>query len=148
MTEKKTAPAFEAECSTIDEFLRMLELRESEQTPKASYQIEERSALRRAVFVSQLQDIRGSMGFPSVARYVVAGFAYGEDLVSIRVYTSRGMEIPHGAPDAESPVERQGKAYEEISEKIRERIADSVLDVPVVEGFLHHATDPRSEGTS
>lgn len=145
MSEKKTShglcPAFEVECSTMDEFLRMLELRESEADPVLA-----RSALRRSVFVVELQDYRStSMGLPSVTRYVVAGFAYGEDLVSMKVYTSRGIEFPRG-PESGKPGEKQAEAYEDMREEIEARITSGMLDVPVVNGFLHHASfsDPHA----
>lgn len=97
---------------------------------------------RRAVFVSRLLDRRGtSIGAPMVRRYVVAGFAYGEDLVSFEETVSHAVEFPHGPDSSEARRERQVEVYERFRDELRGRIAAVGLEghVPVLDGHLRHA---------
>jgi hypothetical protein len=136
MTDEEHKPtSFQVEAATVEEFLRLLKKREeSEASPR-----ELRSATRRAVFVAQMLDQRSSnYGYPSVRRYVVAAFAYGQDLVSLSRTTSNAVELPEIASRA---AERQNDAYEEIRKEIERGLEGVGLDLPVYEGFLRHPVD-------
>lgn len=143
MTETRPA-AFELEAATVEQILELLELREAQvaHDPRRM----DAGVLRRAVFVAQLYDSKGtSMGVPSVKRYVVASFTVGDDLVTYTRITSNGIEIPRD-PDREDLNKRQDAAYEEIRAEITGRIEARGWEVPVLEGFLHHSSDPRGDG--
>lgn len=132
---------FEAEPATVEEFLSLLALREADGSRE-----ERGSALRRAVHVTRLISTRPTdYGFPFVKRHVQAAFAYGDDLVTCRKVTSNQMEMPD---EAQRLNDRQDEAFEELRERIEERLSELGLtgEVPVLEGFLHHATDPRAGG--
>lgn len=132
--------AFEVEAASVEEFLRLLGGRESAEGSR----LEQRGAARRAVFVAQLLDRRGSgYGFPKVRRYVVAAFAYGPDVVSYKRTTSNAVELPEIAGKT---AERQREAYEEVRAEIEHGIEGANLEVPVHEGFLLHPTSPGDEG--
>jgi type II secretory pathway predicted ATPase ExeA len=76
---------------------------------------------------------------------VQAAFAYGDDLVTYRKLTSNQMEMPD---EAHRLNDRQDEAFEELHERIEERLSELGLtrEVPILEGFLHHAIDPRAGG--
>ncbi len=122
-------PAFEVEAATVEEFLRLLKEREDEASVRGP-----RSGVRKAVFVAQMVDQRGSdYGLPMVRRYVTSGFVYGRDLVSYRRTTSNAVELPETAKKTR---DRQQRIYEETRAEIERGIEDVGLDVPVREGFL------------
>lgn len=148
--EKKTAAVFEVEAAGMEQFLELLELREARRAHDPGRGGE--PASRRAVFVTQMYDAKGSsIGAPSVRRYVVAAFALGDDLVRFERTTSRGIEFPN-APnylgDGEDPNKRQDEAYEEMRAALAGRIAERGFEVPVLEGALRHSFDPRTKGAS
>lgn len=132
---------FEAEPATVEEFLSLLALRQADAS-----QTERGTGLRRAVHVTRLISTRPSdYGFPFVRRHVQAAFAYGEDLVTYRKLTSNQMEMPDEAQRLNA---RQDEAFRELRQQIEQRLCELGLtdEVPVLEGFLHHATGPRASG--
>lgn len=137
--------AFELEAASIEEFLDLLERRERD--PVVAGNESTGPFVRRAVCVTRLFDRRPSdHAFPIITRYVAAAFAYGEDLVSYRITTSNGMEMPSPADDVEKMAKRQQETYEDVRSRVEQRIEELGISsrVPIVEGFLHHATDPRA----
>jgi hypothetical protein len=125
-----SAPGFEIEAATIEEFLLLLKEREEY---KASRQ-GSRSSVRRAVFVARMLDQRSSRyGFPLDTRYVVAAFAYERDLISYRRTTSNAVELPETALRTE---ERQREAYEEVVAEIERGLDEEDVRVPIYEGRL------------
>lgn len=135
MTDKEFDSAFEVEAASVEEFVQLLKEREEEEAPAR----EPRGATRRAVFVAQMLDQRGSSyGYPVVHRFVVAAFAYGRDAVSYRRTTSNAVELPEIAGRTE---ERQQAAYEEIRAEIERGLREVGLDLPVYEGFLRRPPD-------
>lgn len=134
MTDKEFDSAFEVEAASVEEFVQLLKEREEEAPAR-----EPRGATRRAVFVAQMLDQRGSSyGYPVVHRFVVAAFAYGRDAVSYRRTTSNAVELPEIAGRTE---ERQQAAYEEIRAEIERGLREVGLDLPVYEGFLRRPPD-------
>ena len=132
----KDEPAFEVEAATVEEFLRLLKEREDEAPVRGP-----RGAVRRAVFVAQMVDQRGSdYGLPMVRRYVTSNFAYGCDLISYRRTTSNAVELPETAKKTR---DRQQQIYEETRAEIERGIEEVGLEVPVREGYLRH---PASAG--
>lgn len=133
---------FEVEPATVEELLSLLNLREMDASQK-----ERGSALRRAVHITRLISTHPTdYGFPYVKRHVQAAFAYDEeDLVTYRKLTSSQMEMPDETRKMNA---RQDEAYEKLREQIEQKISELGLkeEVPVLEGFLHHATDPRGSG--
>src|SRR5215207_3968014 len=112
MTNEEQGPSFGIETATVEEFLRLLKEREEDETSPGEF----RGETRKAVFVAQMLDQRSSnYGYPSVRRYVVAAFAYGQDLVSFSRTTSNAVELPEIVSRA---AERQQEAYEEIRAEI------------------------------
>jgi hypothetical protein len=129
-------PHFEVEVPSVGEFLRLLAERDEELAGRQGY-----GAFGKAVFVAQMMDRRPSnYAFPSVRRYVVAAFAYGNDRVSYTRTTSSAVELPKTATRIEY---RQQAAYEEVRAEIERGLKDSGLNVPVHEGFLCHAADNK-----
>ena len=130
MTSDEYGSAFEVEAASVEEFLRLLKEREESGLPAR----EPRGVTRRAVFVVQMTDRRGSgYGYPVVHRYVVAAFAYGRDAVSYKRTTSNAVELPEIAQRTE---ERQQGAYEEVKAEIERGLREIGLDLPVHEGLL------------
>ncbi len=103
--------------------------------------------MRRAVYVAQLHDQRGtSTGFPMIRRYVLAAFAYGDDLVSFEVQISHDLEVPR-APHARKFRERHDEEFRRLRDEIRDRIDTTGLvsrGVVVLDGYLHHSTGRAS----
>ncbi len=127
--------AFGAEAASVEEFLRLLGGRESAEASRR----EPRGAARRAVFVAQLLDRRGSgYGYPKVRRYVVAAFAYGPDVVFYKRTTSNAVELPETAKQIR---DRQQRIYEETRAELERGMENAGLDVPVREGYLRHPAD-------
>lgn len=145
------AAGFEVEAASVEELLVLLDAREGAEATSDAEAGAAEGAVRRAVFVSQLLDNKGtSYGFPFVTRWVLAGFVYGADLVSHKRIVSHEMEMPGGPPDRERPADRQAAAFDETRKAIRAHVAAKGWDVPVLEGFLRHAArEPSSaEGPS
>ena len=135
MTNEEPGPSFGIETATVEEFLRLLQEREEDETSPGGL----RGATRKAVFVAQMLDQRStSYGYPSVRRYIVAAFAYGCDLVSYSRTTSSAVELPE---IASRTAERQHEAYEEIRAEIERGLERMGLDLPLFEGFLRNSFD-------
>lgn len=131
-----SAPGFEVEAATVEEFLRLLKERERGESASEGPQ----SPLRRAVFVTCMLDQRSSrFGYPLVTRYVVAAFTYGTDLVCCRRTTSHAVELPELASKTE---DRQRKVYEEMRAEVARGVEEANIGVPFYEGCLRRATDP------
>lgn len=129
---------FRVEAASVEEFLRLLDGRESAEPSR----LEPRGAARRAVFVAQLADRRGSgYEYPKVRRYVLAAFAYGPGVVSYERTTSNAVELPEVAGKI---VERQQEVYEGIRAEIERGLEEVGLDLPVYEGLLHRPTGSRN----
>ena len=153
-TEKGSSAAFEVEVGRMEEFLRMLDMREAEQGHSgASY----RSPIRRAVFVAALLDKRSSAsqhGMTVVRRYVTAAFAWvtpsgGEDLVRMERDSSHTVEMNMPAQLEGSPqklAERQNKMLEEIKASLERYVEERMLEVPVLIGALRSYSDVGNEG--
>lgn len=140
MTEHGPACGFEIEAATVEEFLRLLKEREEHEASRRG----SNSPLRRAVFVARIFDQRSSRyDFPLVTRYVVATFAYGQDLVSYRRTTSNAVELPETAVRTE---ERQREAFEEVMAEIERGLDEEDVRVPIYEGRLRRAGEPGGEG--
>ncbi len=134
MTERPGS-AFEVEAASVEEFLRLLGGRESAEASRSGL----RSAARRAVFVAQLLDRRGSgYGYPKVRRYVVAAFAYGPDIVSYKRTISNAVELPATAKQTR---DRQQRIYEETRAEVERGMEEMGLEVPVREGSLRRPND-------
>lgn len=150
----KARSRFDVEAGTFEEFVNLLQAREGERgSPSGAHGgLPAAEPLpRRAVFVSQLADYRGTgLGEPMVRRYVVVSFAYGADLVSFEEQVSHELELRRG-PGAypagvRTPRERHAEAFERLREDAGERIAAVGLEphVPVLAGHLRHPSDPRA----
>lgn len=127
-------PGFEIEVANVEEFLRLLKERETENAQHNGH-----GSTRTAVFVAQMVDYCPSdYVFPLVRRYVVAAFIYGRDRVSYTRTTSNAVELPETVGKIE---DRQQEAYEEIRTQIERGLEDLDLRVPVREGFLRHPTN-------
>lgn len=127
--------AFEVEAASVEEFLRLLGGRESTEASRPG----PRGTARRAVFVAQLLDRRGSgYRYPKVRRYVVAAFAYGPDIVSYERTTSNAVELPETAKQTRA---RQQQIYEETRAEIERGIEEVGLAVPVRDGYLRRPAD-------
>jgi hypothetical protein len=134
MTNEEPGPSFGIETATVEEFLRLLQEREDEVSPR-----ELRGATGKAVFVAQMLDQRStSYGYPSVRRYIVATFAYECDLVSYSRITSSAVELPE---IASRTAERQHEAYEEIRAEIERGLERMGLYLPLLEGSLRNSFD-------
>lgn len=149
MSETTNRPAgFEVEAGSVEEFLRLLDEREAERKRGVLPSVE--PLPRTAVYVAPLQDIRhggNGMPWPSVRRYVLAGFAYGEDLVSYRVDVSSGMEFPDG-PDRDKPRELHNRIYEDLKTRIGDwAVYQGHERVRVLDGYLHRV-GARAEASS
>jgi len=135
MTNEEQDPSFGIETATVEEFLRLLQEREEDETSPGEF----RGATRKAVFVAQMLDQRStSYGYRSIRRYIVAAFAYECDLVSYSRTTSSAVELPE---IASRTVERQHEAYEEISAEIERGLERMGLDLPLFEGSLRNFFD-------
>jgi hypothetical protein len=118
-------PGFEIEVANVEEFLRLLKERETENAQHNGH-----GSTRKAIFVAQMVDYRPSnYVFPLVRRYVVAAFART---------TSNAVELPETVGKIE---DRQQEAYGEIRTQIERGLEDLDLRVPVREGFLRHPTN-------
>ncbi len=130
---------FELETSNVEEFLSLLERRENDAAnapPRVT------PLLRRAVCVEALLDQTASQhGLPFRTRYVVAAFAYGEDLVTFKSVTSRSAEMAPPADDERELAAAQWRRYAEVLGAIRERLGEMGASsrVPLVEGTLRHS---------
>lgn len=137
-----TRSACEIEAAGLGEILGLLERRVRDQRRK-------REALpRRAVCMVDMLDLRSTeIGIPQMKHYVLCGFVYGEDMVSLQLVSSSGFEHPHQAHEME---ERHRQLVEHVTEAIRTRIDDLELggEFPVVKGFLHPASEPRGRHTN
>jgi hypothetical protein len=88
---------FELETSDLEEFLSLLERREDD---AANAPPRDAPLLRRAVCVEALLDQTASRyGLPFRTRYVVAAFAYGEDLITFKSVTSHSAKMGPPADD-------------------------------------------------
>ncbi len=131
---------FELEVAGLDEFLRLLELKLKEPASLKE------SLPRRAVCVADMFDRHSTeSGIARVKRYVRGSFAYHEDLISIELVSSHGYEHP----DPEE-VRKLEEKHTRLLEHVRATIQDSLVELdgalrfPLVRGFVHVATDPRS----
>jgi hypothetical protein len=135
LTDEGAGSTFGVEVATVEEFLRLLKEREEAEEPSR----EPRGVTRRAVFVAQMLDQRGSnYGYPAVKCYVGA-FVFGRDLVSYRKITSSAVELPE---IARRTAERQQEAYEEIKAEIELGLEDMGLNLHVYEGSLRYPAEP------
>jgi hypothetical protein len=131
----RSAPGFEIEAATVQEFVRLLKERERGESASE----EPRSLLRKAVFVTRMLDQRSSrFGYPLVTRYVVAAFAYGPDLVCCRRTTSHAVELPELASKTE---DRQRAVYEEMRAEVARGLEEAKIGIPLYEGCLRRAAD-------
>lgn len=131
-------PGFEIEAASVEEFLKLLKVREDERGGQTRD-----LATRKAVFVAQMMDRRPSnYGFPLMRRYVVAAFSYGKDRVSYTRTTSNAVELPEMVTKVE---DRQKEVYEEIRGEIERGLEELNLSLPIHEGFLHHPSDNGQE---
>ncbi|WP_119069917.1 hypothetical protein [Rubrobacter indicoceani] len=138
MKDDERTPVYEVEVATIEEFLRLLDERESSAVSRDSGE-----CVRRGVFIARISEKRTSrFGFPSVRRYVVASFVYGRDLVSYRVATSSIVELPELVKSME---ERQQSAYEQVRGDISRSLAERFPDVSIYEGNLRLLHIPERE---
>lgn len=150
--EKDISAAFEVEVGGMEEFLRMLDMREAEQAHSgASY----RSPIRRAVFVAALLDKRtGQYGMMVVRRYVTAAFAWvtpsgGQDLVRMEQDSSHTVEMNMPAELEGSPqklAERQDELLEETKASLERYVEERMLEVPVLIGALRSSNETGEEG--
>jgi hypothetical protein len=139
MINEERDPSFGIETATVEEFLRLLQGREDDETSSREF----RGATRKAVFVAQMLDQRStSYGYPSVRRYVVAAFAYGRDQVSYSRITSSAVELPEIAGRT---AERQHEAYEVIRAEIERGLERMGLDLPLFEGSLRSSAEPGED---
>lgn len=138
MTGEEPGPAFAVDTATIEEFLRLLQEREEGEAPLRG----PRGATRRAVFVARMLDRRSSgYGYPSVRRYVVAAFAYGQDLVYYRRTTSSAVKLPEIVKET---ADRQQETYEEVRAEVERGLGRMGLDLPVYEGSLRSPVQPSA----
>lgn len=129
MKDDEHTQVYEIEVATIEEFLRLLDERETSAASRDSGE-----GVRRGVFVARISGERTSrFGFPSVRRYVVASFVYGRDLISYKVTTSSIVELPELVRGME---ERQRSAYEQVRSEIETGLQKMSSAVPVHEGCL------------
>jgi hypothetical protein len=131
---------FELETSSLEEFLSLLERREKD---AANAPPRDAPLLRRAVCVEALLDqVTSRYGLPFRTRYVVAAFAYGEDLITFKSVSSRSAEMGPPADDERELAAAQRRRYAEVLGAIRERLGEmSASDhIPLVEGILRHSS--------
>lgn len=137
--EAAAKPPYELEAAGLEEFLRLLQIRNKE--PQAS----EESLPRRAVCVADMYDQSSTeIGVARVKRYVRAAFVYGDDLVSLQLVSSDGYEHPN--PEEVRKLEQlQTRLLDKVRDSVAAAIEDSGLTAqsPVVKAFIHPAKDPR-----
>ncbi|MDX5895139.1 hypothetical protein [Rubrobacter radiotolerans] len=138
MKDDERTPVYEVEVASLEEFIRFLGERESSAVSRDS-----NDGVRSGVLIARLSEERTSrFGFPSVRRYVVASFIYGQDLVSYRRTTSSIVELPELVRGME---ERQQGAYEQVRGDISRSLAERFPDVSIYEGNLRLLHIPERE---
>ena len=130
-----TAP-LQLEVGTIEEFIGLLERRERD---AANAPADDAPLLRRAVCLDIRYDQRdGGHGIPHRTRYVLAAFAYGPDLVTLRTVTSRSLEMSPPAGDEQKLADVQKERFEEVRRAVEALTGRMSLSekAPVIEGRL------------
>jgi hypothetical protein len=135
-----SAPGFDLEAATVEEFLWLLKERERGESASE----EPRSRLGRAVFILQLEEVRSSRyASPKVTRHVVAAFAYGPNLVCCRRTTSHAVELPRTVVRTE---DRQRAVYEEMKAEVARGVEEANISVRLYEGCLRSSAEPGGNG--